>query len=378
MKNSLKFLIACCDPTIDDATLKQKYKRLKKKRKIIKLGFTHGIIPLLYQRLKDQPFIHKKINKELSQLYWMISQKNMLLSSKLIGINRAFQQDGIQLIAYKGALLSQQLYANITYRQFQDIDLFIQKEDILNAHNRLKKLGFESSTPIELLQNPLYVKRYYTCEYRDIKSNAVIELHWRLFKTKTPKTLENSEIMKSIQSLKIQSEELHTFSSWHLLYYLLIHGSKHRWERIEWIVDIDRMIRQEKISVDELLTKEHESYIHNMILLGLYTCYKLFNTPLSKSIKSQFKPLHKRLFNETLLMQKNSKSETSNNLRKLKFDLALRADTTEKLKFLYQIIFSINEKDMQSLALNEKQSFLYVVLRPLRLMTRYIKKVLHV
>ena len=72
-----------------------------------------------------------------------------------------------------------------------------------------------------------------------------------------------------------------------LLAYLCLHGSKHAWERIEWICDIDRLVRsQTDLDWDKTLKIAKEMDTHITLYLGLALSHALFHTPLPENIIS--------------------------------------------------------------------------------------------
>jgi len=68
-----------------------------------------------------------------------------------------------------------------------------------------------------------------------------------------------------------------------------MHGSKHIWERIEWIVDVDKLIRtSNSIDWEEVYKLAHIANGKIMLELGLNLSSHLFQTPIPKEIKKKF------------------------------------------------------------------------------------------
>lgn len=72
-----------------------------------------------------------------------------------------------------------------------------------------------------------------------------------------------------------------------LLAYLAIHGSRHLWERLEWIVDLDRLVRNNRIDWEKVLRVATQFNGKKMLLLGLYLSKLFFQTPLPSFIQQQ-------------------------------------------------------------------------------------------
>ena len=64
------------------------------------------------------------------------------MTSELIKVMKLFEENGVEYISFKGPVLSQLAYGDITLRQYVDLDILIKKEDLRKADNLLKKEFF--------------------------------------------------------------------------------------------------------------------------------------------------------------------------------------------------------------------------------------------
>ncbi len=56
-----------------------------------------------------------------------------------------FKSHGITAIPYKGPVLAIQAYGNLAFREFGDLDIFIQKQDFLKVKELLLDNGYKHS-----------------------------------------------------------------------------------------------------------------------------------------------------------------------------------------------------------------------------------------
>ena len=67
-----------------------------------------------------------------------IVKYNMLLTSELIKIMKVLEENDIKAIAFKGSTLAQLAYGDVTLRQYVDLDLLVEKENIFKIEDLLK------------------------------------------------------------------------------------------------------------------------------------------------------------------------------------------------------------------------------------------------
>ena len=61
------------------------------------------------------------------------SKKSLFLSSVLLDILYNLDEIGVKAIPLKGLVLSQILYGDVTVRDFSDIDILVDKKDIIKT-----------------------------------------------------------------------------------------------------------------------------------------------------------------------------------------------------------------------------------------------------
>lgn len=141
----------------------------------------HQFRPQLYRLVKD----NNKIPEEL--LAWLEKSNNyffyynLSFLGEILRVNRVFREAGIDLINYKGLLLSQRTLGDPLARESCDIDLVVDLSKVKESIELLSGLGYKANTDLKFLFNSVYIK--YTSEENlyNAEKNINIDLHWRLF-----------------------------------------------------------------------------------------------------------------------------------------------------------------------------------------------------
>lgn len=298
INNELTFLITCCQPdkSKDDIDLIHSYLDTQdlEIKTMIKLANQHGILPIVYKALKkisENNAIfgthYDTILETLKSTYTQIVQKNMLMSAELIRIMKVFEENDIKALAFKGPTLSKIAYDDITIRQFSDLDILIPTKDLHHAASLLTQNNYTIHGSIDFLNDPIWIKGTKDMTLFHERKNVVIEMHWKLFHSTFTNYTEKVNIWDKTEKIKINNINIPTLNTNMLLTYLCIHGSRHLWERIEWITDIDRVINHREIEWNEVLKLADNFQSKTMLLLGLSLSHILLGTILPTEIQNK-------------------------------------------------------------------------------------------
>ena len=387
LNDDLKLLINCCKTNPNKEDIKQINNYIQNSafniQHLLTLSSQHGILPLVYQTIKKLSESHSSLEKILPELkahYMGISQRNMLMSAELIRIIQLLEKNSIEALAFKGPALSQMAYGDITQRQYVDLDILVDEEDAYKAGKIMSENGHNTLLPLSILSNKTCLHTAKDFSLMSVPGNVHTELHWRLFEEKYNISLLSCTIEKKCQTVKINNREIRTLQNELLLVYLCLHGAKHAFERIEWICDIDRLIRSSDVNWEEAIAIAEQSHSKRAFYLGLSLAYHLFHTPLpsdtlSKIYADDIKILH--TMTEKQMSEKNSeRSDFKRNRDTFFYQSKLFDKKSDMIRFYLSTFFKISTTDCQTFVLPEKLKFLYIILRPIRLTWSYGKRIL--
>lgn len=378
--DALHLLIACCQSELnkEDITFVQDTYPGLDPQHLITLAQRHGILPLIYKTLK-QLSQENKIRDEvtlslLKQHYMAIVQQNMLKSAELIQIVNIAKELDIELLPFKGPVLAEIAYQDISMRYFSDLDILVKKQDFRKLFPKLEKRGYNPYFPIHTYKgNKVMFDMNNDCPFYDTKRHIMIEIHWEFFR-KLALPIKLFRPWKNTEEVTINHHTLKTLShETHLLYHSL-HGSKHVWERLGWIIDIDRIIRSiPNLDWDKIIHMAQEMGALKMFLLGPALANRYFNTPLPKSVQklceeSKLEPFIKYV--ESELGSNNPSPEDS--LVKLTKVIGLRDTMYYKTLTLLEFIFRPGINERRTIILPDSLFWLYWPLRPLGMGSRFL------
>jgi hypothetical protein len=167
-------------------------------------------------------------------------------SVEMVRCIKAFDAQGVDVLALKGIMLSMQLYGDHTMRITRDLDLLVRPECLEAGDRILQEQGYKRTFPdFELtprrqkwvLQNGHHYC-YYTADRQQL-----IELHWRLAQWRTEHV---AELWNNCRRASWLGASFLNMNDDALLLFLCDHGAKHRWTRIKWLNDVASLIAQDR------------------------------------------------------------------------------------------------------------------------------------
>jgi len=378
----LSLLIACCRQPSDIKHIQSVVGSITDFKHFTELASKHGVFPLVYRaiRVYASGLIDSEIIKEMKHTNLRIVGLNLLMSAELIKITNLLEQHGIPVIPFKGPVLAQLAYGDIALRQFGDLDILIREEHLYRAGELIVQAGYEPMATISYLRNPakLYIEKNF--EFYNRKNGVKLEMHWRFTNRIFSTNIEPCIIWGELQKVQLLNEQLKTMSVQYLLLYLCAHGAYHMWERIEWIVDIDRLLTAHAdLDWESLLQKAKDTRSETTFLLGLAMTKHLFGTAIPTEINHVIEnnPAIKKLQEITVQSLKGYllyKDFTSNskNYEMFRFNVALQDGRAAKVSFLTQTLFHWSDRDVMVINLPRHLFFLYYPIRIVRIALKYL------
>ena len=382
MTPDIQSLTNCCKTNQTDSDIAQIRETISQLNfqglsQIFTMAHSHGVFPLYYQTIQmhASDLLSTEINEELKQQNLTIVMRNMRMTAELIRIMNLLKENGIDALAFKGPTLAQLAYGNIALRQYVDLDILVKKEDIYNVDALLKNKGYQRVLKLTSSQEKTWFKYAHDILLFSPSNGVHFEIHWSLLDQDYPVHINLDTIWKNSRIISVNDQDIPTFSTEDLLLYLCIHGSKHLWERIEWIKDIDLILQTQEFDWGRVVKETEESGFETMFYLGLYLTHILFETQLPESIRGLVTK-DKKLADLSDHIFKRWENSNTTGIRKTiqqtNFMLKLFPTFPMRLSYLHKIILKPSLNEYWFVDLPDKLYWLYYLIRPYLLLKKYL------
>lgn len=380
LSDDLLFITICCQTDLSEEDIAFLHTYLDSEhfslKTLMDLANQHGILPLVYKALKnifkDSSSLHDTLLDDLKSFYMQIVRKNMLMSAELIRIMKLLKTNSMEALAFKGPTLSKIAYGEITLRQYSDLDILIKE----NHKNQIRKIleseGYKTRFTLSDTQEQTWYKYAKDISLFHPKKGIYLELHWLLLDKDYPIQVNLDNIWSQPQTVDLNGQAIQTFSAQSLLFYLTIHGSKHLWERIEWIKDIDLIIRTQSIDWESITNELGHSHFQRMFLLGVYLSHTFFKTPLPDQLIEQME--HQKWLIKLSDFIVRDWQERQNMLHHSLAMIYLFPGIKMKLLYLFKIVLKPSRNEYEFVDLPNQLYWVYYLFRPYLLIKKYLKK----
>jgi hypothetical protein len=330
----------------------------------------HGLLPLLHKHVSgtDVPahFLSRLKRESIAN-----SQTVLHLIGKQLRVYKLFKEHGIPVAIFKGPLLAQMAYGEISLRQAGDIDLLIDRQHFDHARTLLESLGYQMHPNLTPAQLASHLNSH--CELQFMRDDwfTVVDLHWDLAPRSFVFKVEAEEVLSRLQTVCVSGTPVETFSDEDLVLYQAMHGAKHLWRRLEWISALAESLRaMQAIDWNTLLDRAASARATRVLALGLRLVQQFsdVNVPVLTALDSDgaMQRMAARI-RHRLFTTHGPADSTETNL----YNLRVMDRKRDALISALRAIFVPTLPDWQALALPARWYPLYYAFRPLRLSKAY-------
>jgi hypothetical protein len=338
---------------------------------VVATARAHGLLPLLQKHLATADLVPGYVLSRLKQETVSNTQSMLHLVGKQLRIYKLFRDHGIPIAIFKGALLAQMAYGEISLRQAGDIDLLINSRDFAQARLLLESLGYDMTPQLTAAQLASHLSNHCEIQFMRDEWFTVVDLHWDLAPRSFVFGVKADEVMSRLQSVSLVGTTVQTFGAEDLLLYQAMHGAKHLWRRLEWIASLAESLRATpEVDWDTLINRAASARATRMLALGLRLVEQFSDVPVpivasldkDASMQRMAAGIRAQIFNTS-----SYADSTETNL----YNLRIMDRKCDALVSALRSIFVPTVPDWQTLALPSSLHPLYYAYRPLRLSKVY-------
>lgn len=336
-----------------------------------RLARRHSLVPIVYRQLgalmKDQ--VPAEVFQRFKKDYQENAARNLIFVDELTTLLDRFASQGVEAIVFKGPALAMLAYGDLNLRRFVDLDLIVRRADMARAIEVLTQSGYVSSRDLTGEQQSVLLRTQHNLQFT--YGRVIVELHWQVSSELFAATVTAEGFWESLSTVELNGRTLKTLSTEDLLFALCVHGSRHLWQRLAWICDIDRLItNNQAVNWSKLCERAARANAERMFLLGPALAARLLGTNLpevlataitrDKRIEPICEQIRARLF--------DGPEQSSVPLwTVIRFNLRIRSGWRSRIRY-GRFLFAPTDSDLDAVRLRPRLHFIYYFLRPLRLL----------
>jgi len=331
------------------------------------LVYHHRCHPIIYLKLKDMPekIVPLEVIQTLYQEYKKNTFKMLQLSGEMEQISELFTKNQIKSLFLKGPVVAYDLYGDISLRTSKDLDILIPEKDLDKVETLLLNSGYVKDEVPTILNERKWRKHHI--EYFHPQKRIQIEIHWRLH-NRPMKEPSFNELWQRKRLTPLTNYPVYFLGEEDLFLHLVVHGARHGWFRLRWLIDIDQIIQKgiDYKKVNSLMGKLGYSHLVGQSII---LCSQLLNSPIYKEVRVVTEGSRPRRLAEKAYFYISISKEFTYDISYL---FSLKSNV-QKLLYIF-VLFYPRYGDSRILRLPKCLHLLYFPLKPFLWMWRKVKK----
>jgi Uncharacterised nucleotidyltransferase len=236
---------------------------------LLQLATANGVLSLLHQSLSEKAVA-------MPESFTAAARESRdtaeTFAAGLKDLLQHFAEHAIEVIPLKGPVLAASLYGDVAMRACNDLDLLVRPADYQRAEALLFDLGFAALTGRDD-----YHRRF-------LRDALLIELH---FGVSSPRyfPFDPRGVWIRASGDKFRGMPMRIMSDGDLVLYLCLHGVKHGFSRLIWILDLAHALQgMQRGGLEDLIRRAQREGLEPWLLMGCEVVREMFPDRLPKEM----------------------------------------------------------------------------------------------
>ena len=344
---------------------------------LLREAMRHSCLPLVWRALEGDERVPTALAAEMRLAFEANSVRNLRLAGELVAVNRRLLEAGVKAVPWKGPLLAERAYGDLRLRQFFDLDILVRRADLDRSVAVLAELGYQPQHQLRPAQRDAYVDHMGELELVRQSDGQWVELHTAIVPSYFFRGRSAETFWDRLQTAQVARAAIAALDPVDEMEALCVHGSKHRWERLAWIVDVamlgQRLDRQQWRRVHAAAVSHGvRRMLNTAILLAVGVCDA--QLPDDVVAAAQVDSMARRLAKSA---RASLFDPDPGRLAELRFHARMWDRSTDRARYLVGIATTPSVADCQAVTLPRPLQPMYVLVRPLRMAAAFTRRIAH-
>ena len=222
----------------------------------------------------------------LDKLRWLDrgnAQLTLRLTAELVRVLAHLKSRGIAAVPYKGPVLAQMLYGDVTRRQFGDLDVFLRRAEVSKALTAVQEIGYRPHLTLTACQERAYLRAGY--EYAlDGSHKSLLELKWNVLPDFFAVDFDLEGMFRRCVTMSLGGQTVSSFCAEDTLLILCVHAAKHGWAKLSCLCDIAALARNNGLDWKTVDREAKRMGIERILAVTFLLANRLLETPLPPTV----------------------------------------------------------------------------------------------
>lgn len=343
------------------------------------LAEKHGLVPLLNEVISELRLsVPKEVEQAIQTQCRDHAVQNLQYINQLQLLTNKFRGADLRVIPYKGPVIAELAYSDVSLRWFGDLDFLVAEEDVVRVCEILQQEGYHQTeftgiSPSELLENSLF--RWEGEFHFSDHDGTYVDIRNQFVGKSPEREAIVSDLWDRRSTVTVSGETIPALSPEDRLLILLAHGTKHAWCRLSWTYDITLLLKQ-NVDWHVLLDRAARYGWKTAALLGLAVVASLAGIDIPEFIRQEIAEDRRARLGSSFICERFATDPTGESLDTDPWTTILLLNNTprEALSELIDVAVSPWPIDYNWISLPPKYYPLYYFLRPMRIVAETIRR----
>jgi hypothetical protein len=370
-----QLLLYCARSQLDAEPIKALVNAGPNWQSLLELAAQHGVRPMLHKSLKllcwdDVPQATKL---KLEDFIRKNMQKNLFLIGELLRLIEAFQQNGIPIATFKGPILAEVIYGDLSLREFNDLDVIVHQTDLRKAEDILNSCGYVAQFPDKDYRST-FLSYHGQYVFSHSQTGLCVDLHWQLSSKGVAFPVQSAQVWSKLRLVTIAGRAVLTLANDDLALLLAAHGTKEGWRRLVWVSDFAELVRKcQDIDWAEVLERAHRSHSLRSVLLAFNLASTLLGAPAPANVIDRARANSAvRVLSEKALLRM-LRTASQGELREFLDSISTHDRLRHRLWPVATLLTTRTVGDYQAMPLPKPLWGIYYLTRPFRLASKVVE-----
>lgn len=340
-------------------------------RNVHQLARQHGMESLLIRSVASpgDEANPSELRASLQRRRQQLQTRALGMVAELLEVLALFDGHGIPVLAYKGPVAATRAYGDPSYRTYADLDLLVPQSAQSAALKALERRDYRR----QAVNGPVF----QTVLQRP-GDDFSIDLHTHVVPEFFPFELPFEDLYEERESVEVSGRSVPTLSTEDAFLIHSIHGSKHHWFRLEWILTT-ALIARRVADLEAALRRAAAVGCERMALLGLELARRLFDASFDPVIGSRLdgrtgsavRSAAEDIVDWIVHEDWSADNDKRTHLADFRLRSKLFGRRRDTARFWIRALTKPRSDDVEWVSLPDWLSPLYRVVRPVRLLLEY-------
>ena len=370
-----ELLLACCAGSADEhAHLETASRSVLSWVRFTQLAQRHGVVPLVYPRLAAINSSFRNSLPDLRALYEANTRQALWLTGELFRVLDHLKGSGVEVLPYKGPVLAEILYGNVTMRQFVDLDLLIHVSELTTIQESLAELGYESALTLTPWEEREYLKSGYEYAFDSPQGRNLLEVKWRILPQFYCVAFDIADLFDRRTVVQVSGRAVPTLGREDLLLVLCVHAAKHAWGQLSWLCDIARLASTQSLNWNFVCNQAKQLRIQRIVAVTFLLAQALLAAPLPAPVQDFLRedPSAQVVAKKAAAIMASAGEYDTESAPYFRLMIEARERWQERVRILWRLAFTPSVGEWSAIRLPGRLSPFYSAVRIYRLARRLL------